>query len=376
METTTDTYVGLDVHRKIVVATALDSRGHELAQEKFGPEPSELIDFLTQLPGRKHVALEACSMWAPYYDTAASTGAAVTLSNPYKTRLIAEASLKSDKVDSEALARLLRVDSIPTSYAPSPEVRQLRMLVQDRVFYRRYWTAVANHTYHFLIARGIPYEDRLLKFRRKREVLRKLHLPEVDRGLETLLALEARGKELDRAIHRAWVESEEGQLLTTTPGIGVLTAMALVAYLCPIERFPTARHVASYVGLVPRSYQSADRQYHGKLKRDSNAFVRWLLVEASWNHRHRERRGDVARTARRITRHRGSGKGTIAGAHKLVRIVFAILKDRRPYALHAPEPTAPTQSVWRPSDGHVTMCGASDSGVLGHGPSSCAHGHE
>lgn len=372
MEAIADTYVGLDVHRKIVVATALDATGRELAQEKFGPEPSELIDFLAQLPGRKHVALEACSMWAPYYDTAASTGAAVTLSNPYKTRLIAEASLKSDKVDSEALARLLRVNSIPASYAPPREVRYLRTLVQDRVFYRRYWTALANHTYHFLIARGIPYEDGLLRHRRKREVLRKLHLPEVDRGLETLLALEERGKELNRAIHSAWLESEEGQLLATIPGIGELTAMALVAYLCPIERFPTVRHVASYVGLVPRSYQSADRQYHGKLKRDSNAFVRWLLVEASWTHRHHERRGDVARTARRVTRHRGSGKGTIAGAHKLLRIVFAILKDRRAYLPHAPEPTAPMQAVRRPSGGRVAMSGASDSGVLGHGPSSCA----
>jgi transposase len=348
MEATADTYVGLDVHRKIVVATALDSVGHELAQEKFGPEPSEMIDFLSRLPGRKHVALEACSMWQPYYDTAASTGAAVTLSNPYKTRLIAEASLKSDKVDSEALARLLRVDSIPTSFAPPPELRALRTLVQDRVFYRRYWTAVANHTYHFLIARGIPYEDRLLRFRRKREVLRKLHLPEVDRGLETLLALEERCKELDREIHRAWLESEEGQLLATIPGIGELTAMALVAYLCPIERFPTARKAASYVGLVPRSYQSAERQYHGKLKRDSNAFVRWLLVEASWAHRHRQRRGNVAQTVRRVTRHRGSGKGTIAGAHKLLRIVYTILKERRPYLPHAPESTAPTQLLRRP----------------------------
>ncbi len=219
------------------------------------------------------------------------------------------------------------------------------------MFYRRYWTALANHTYHFLIARGIPYEDGLLRHRRKREVLRKLHLPEVDRGLETLLALEERGKELNQAIHSAWLESEEGQLVATIPGIGELTAMALVAYLCPIERFPTVRHVASYVGLVPRSYQSADRQYHGKLKRDSNAFVRWLLVEASWTHRHHERRGDVARTARRVTRHRGSGKGTIAGAHKLLRIVFAILKDRRAYLPHAPEPTAPMQGVRRPSGG-------------------------
>jgi transposase len=252
----------------------------------------------------------------------------------------------------------------------------LRTVVQDRVFYRRYWTAIANHTYHFLIGRGIPYEDGLLRLRRKREVLRKLHLPEVDRGLETLSALEERVKELDRAIHTAWVESEEGQLLTTIPGIGELTAMALVAYLCPIERFPTSRHAASYVGLVPRSYQSADRQYHGKLKKDSNALVRWLLVEASWTHRFRQRRGDVARTARRITRRRGSGKGTIAGAHHLLRIVFAILKARRPYLPHAPEPTAPMQLLRRPPDGRDAMSGASGSGVLGHGSSSCASRRE
>jgi transposase len=348
MEATTDTYVGLDVHRKIVVATALDARGHELAQEKFGSTPSELVDFLSQLPGRKHVALEACSMWAPYYDVAVSTGAVVTLSNPFKTRLIAEASLKSDKVDSEALARLLRVDSLPTAFAPPPEVRQLRTLVQDRLFYRRYWNAVANHTYHFLIARGIPYEDHLLQRRRKREVLRKLELPEVDRGLETLRTLEDRRKELDRAIHAAWLESVEGQLLTTIPGVGELTAMGLVAYLCPIERFRTSRHAASYAGLVPTSYQSADRQYHGRLKRDSNAFLRWVLVEASWTHRQRQSRGDVARHARRITRRRGSGKGSIAGAPKLLRIVYVILKERRPYLPHAPEPTAPIQALQRP----------------------------
>jgi transposase len=368
MESTADTYVGLDVHRKIVVATALDSAGHELAQEKFGPEPSELIDFLSHLPGRKHVALEACSMWVPYYDTAASTGAVVTLSNPYKTRLIAEASLKSDKVDSEALARLLRVDSLPTSFAPPPHLRALRSLVQDRLFYRRYWTAVANHTYHFLIGRGIPYQDRLLRAKRRRVALRKLGLPEVDRGLDTLQEIEDRCKELDDSIDAAWQESVEAQLLTTIPGVGKLTAVTLVAFLCPIERFRTYRHAASYVGLVPRSYQSADRQYHGKLKRDSNALLRWILVEASWTNRQRESRGDVARKARRISRRRGSGKGTVAGAHKLLRIVYTILKERRPYHPHAPEPTALIQSLWRPRTATIQRVGRA---TLGPSATDC-----
>jgi transposase len=350
------TFVGLDVHRKIVVATALDSSGHQLSPEKFGSDPEALTDFLERLPGPKRVALEACPMWEHYYDTVASTGASVTLSNPYKTRLIAEASLKSDKVDSEALARLLRLDSLPTAYAPPPETRRLRILVRDRVFYRRYWTAVAHHTYGFLIRRGIEYEDRLLRLRRKREVLRDHHLPEVDRGLDTLAALEERSRELDHVIHEACEASEEAQWLLTIPGIGELTALALVAFLCPIERFRGPRQVCSYVGLVPRYFPSADRRWFGRLKRDSNALVRWLLVEASWTHRHRAPRGELAKFTRRISRRRGPGKGTVAGAHKLLRIVYTILKERRPYRPHAPEATAPLKAVRNP---HRVVAGAS-----------------
>ncbi|MGA9839632.1 MAG: IS110 family transposase [Thermoplasmata archaeon] len=357
-----NTFVGLDVHRKIVVATALDEGGRQLTQAKFGPTPSELTAFLESLPGTKHVALEACPMWPTYYDVAASTGASVTLSNPVKTRLIAEASLKSDRVDSEALARLLRLDSLPTAFAPPPETRQLRSLVTDRTFYRRYWAAVANHTYSFLIRHGVRYEDHLLRHRRKREILRQLHIPEVDRGLDTLAQLEARTKDLDRVVHAAWVESEEAQLLTTVPGIGELTAIALVAFLCPIDRFHTSGQVCSYVGLVPRSYQSADRQWHGKIKRDSNALLRWLLVEASWRHRQRLRGGDVARTAGRVARRRGAGKGSVAGAHKLLRIVYAILKERRAFLPHAPGTTAPVRSLRCPRTAAIECVGRASLG--------------
>src|SRR5271170_3148184 len=58
-----ETFVGLDVHRKSVVATAIDGTGQLVAQKKLGPNDSELTEFLESLPGRKHVALEACAMW-------------------------------------------------------------------------------------------------------------------------------------------------------------------------------------------------------------------------------------------------------------------------------------------------------------------------
>lgn len=82
------------------------------------------------------MALEACETWEHYYDTSVAPGALVTFSNPFRTRLIAEASLKSDKVGSEALARLLRLASLPAAFAPLPESRRLRILARDWVFYR------------------------------------------------------------------------------------------------------------------------------------------------------------------------------------------------------------------------------------------------
>jgi transposase len=246
------------------------------------------------------------------------------------------------------VATLLRLNSLPTSYAPTPELRQLRALVKDRLFYRRSWQSVANHVYHRLIRSGIQYEDGVLHKVRKREELRKLDLPDVNRGIDTLQDLEGRTNELNRAIHVAWSASPEAQLLTTIPGIGEITAVALAAYLCPIERFGSSEEVSSYVGLVPSSYQSAERAYHGRIRRDSNGLLRWMLIEAGWAHRRFEPHGDVAKFARRISRRRGKGKGMVAGARKLVRIVYAILKEKRPYSLHAPGLPAPAKVVRRP----------------------------
>ncbi len=92
-----ETFVGLDVSRNGVVATAVDPLGGLIDQSSLGPTDAELIGYLRRLPGVKRVALEACTMWEHFHDAAVAAGADVVLSHPYKTRLIADASLKSDK---------------------------------------------------------------------------------------------------------------------------------------------------------------------------------------------------------------------------------------------------------------------------------------
>jgi transposase len=340
-------FVGLDVHKSVVVATAVDQWGNRLNQTRFGSSDSELIDYLRRLPGKTRVALEATTVWEHFHDAAVTAGAEVVLSNPYKTRLIAEASLKSDKVDSEALATLLRLRALPQAFIPNESARSQRRIVRDRLFYRKQEKAIRNHVYSILLAKGIPYEDGLLGLKRRREQLRTHRIPEVDRGIDRLLELEATTRELDRAIHEAFTSSSDAQLLASVPGIGELTAVTIAAYLCPIERFATLDQAASYCGLCPTNHQSASTSFHGALKPDCNPTLRWILVEASWTHRQRESRGYVARVGRRNSRRKGAARGSIAAAHALLRVVFAILKRGTPYTPHAPE--RPTHAPERPS---------------------------
>ena len=144
------------------------------------------------------------------------------------------------------------------------------------------------------------YDDGLLGLRRKREGLRELQIPEIDRGLDVILFLEDTCKALDREVHEAWLRSPEAQLLSTIPGVGELTSVALVAFICPIDRFSTPEKLSSYVGLCPSTRQSGEVLHHGPMKRDSNSLLRWLLTEASWIHARRVPRGAVAKMARRV----------------------------------------------------------------------------
>jgi transposase len=350
------TYVGLDVHRKSIVAAAVDANGSVLREAKLGPSPRELTEFLRQLPGAKHVVMEPCTIWEPIYDALEEKGFAPVLTNPLRTRLIADATIKTDKVDARALATLLRLEAIPRVYVPDAEGRALRHLVRERCFYRRRITGLLNRTYAQLIRRGIEYPDRALRTIKGRARVRALGHPDIERAIDTIEFLRQKTKELDREVHTAYLRSSEAQWLTTIPGVGELAAVTLVAFLCPIERFPTIDRLASYAGLAPSTHQSGEFCYQGKLKWDSNELLQWLLIEISWTHRQRVPRGDVARHAARVGRRRGKGKGTVAGAHKLLKIIYAILKEKRAYLPHAPERPAAMQAVQDPTRVAAMQC--------------------
>jgi transposase len=122
---------GLDVHKETTYATVLDRDGQVLVQRKMPNE--DIPRFLEPIHPEK-LAMEASTYIIPLYRKLVEQGYDVTVSHPKKTRYIAKARIKSDRVDSRALAELLRLDSLPESYIPPREIAEVRERVRRRAF--------------------------------------------------------------------------------------------------------------------------------------------------------------------------------------------------------------------------------------------------
>jgi len=122
-------YVGIDVHKKHCQAAVLDDDGELVDQARFLNKKKDIKEFafklLTFRDDVKAVVESTGNLWIQIYDILEKYGIDVSLSNPGKTRLIAEAKNKTDRVDSKALAELLRLDSLPVSYIPPMDIADL-----------------------------------------------------------------------------------------------------------------------------------------------------------------------------------------------------------------------------------------------------------
>jgi transposase len=147
-------YIGLDVHKEFCQACVIDERGRVCSNEKFSSTQDELDRFLAGFKDAKFV-LESTGIWEFIYEGIEKRGFEVQLAHPLKVRAVAEAKVKTDKVDAETLAQLLRANLIPRSWIPSKDMRDLRQLVRQRAYLVRQSTSFKNRTHAELLRRGV-----------------------------------------------------------------------------------------------------------------------------------------------------------------------------------------------------------------------------
>src|SRR5438093_9270758 len=148
-------YVGIDYHKRYSVATAIDEQGQRLAEARIeGNDPQSFAEFFAALSGPSRAVLEACWNWGWLYEVLEGMEGIeeIVLAHPYKTRVIAEAQIKTDRLDARALASLLRVDMVARAHIPCKATRQRKEQLRQRLFWVRLRTRLRNRV-HALVDR-------------------------------------------------------------------------------------------------------------------------------------------------------------------------------------------------------------------------------
>lgn len=330
--------IGLDVHRRFAEIAILE--GKEERRLRIATEPDALRGFARTLGPDDQVVLEATANTWPIADLLAEYAGQVVVSNPLRTRAIADAKIKTDKVDARTLAQLLAADFIPTVWVPDAATRALRgriarhrALVQQR-------TRLRNQIHAALIRSLVqcPHSD--LFGRAGRSWLEEVTLAGHERdGVESTLRLhdsfEAEIAQLERDLSATALANADAQLLCTITGIGAVTALALCALIGPIARFSRPSKLVGYLGLDPTVRQSGDRPARlGHISRAGQAHARGLLVEAA--HGVVRSPGPLAAFHARIADRRGPGVAAVAVARKLAVIVWHLLSRGSEYRFVQP----------------------------------------
>jgi transposase len=122
---------------------------------------------------------------------------------------------------------------------------------------------------------------------------------------------------------------DAAELLQTVPGVGPVTAAAFVAAIGDPHRFPTSAHVASYIGLVPSTYDSGESKRGGRITKEGNGALRSCLCECA--HQARRESNPLNPYYRRILAQKGYKRAVVAVAHRLARILYQIWKKKEAF---------------------------------------------
>jgi transposase len=339
-------YVGIDIHKRYSVLAAQDESGRKLKEARIEANSAEqYAQFFQDLEGPSKAVLEACWNWGLTHDLLEEIGEVeeVVLAHPLKTRLIADAQIKTDRLDAFALGTLLRGNLVARAHIPRRETRARKNLLRQRLYWARLRTMLRNRI-HALLDRQrnleLPVCSDIFGVRGL-GFLRRLELAEPDHtllrealALHDLIAQQMKAQE--KRIAAEFKEEATHRHLLSVPGIGPTLAAVVACEIDQIERFVSADKLCGYAGVVPTTYSSGGKVHHGRLLPSCNKWLRWALVEASWVaiscspyfgalYRQQRARGKKANTAITIV------------ARRMCRILFQLLSEKRSFEKRAPK---------------------------------------
>jgi len=332
--------IGLDVHREFA-QVAVWQNGTVTQAGTFATTPEGVREFAAGLGRADEVALEATGNTWAIATLLASRAGRVVVSNPAKTRAIAEAKVKTDKVDAAILAQLLAADFLPPVWMPDAATSALHRQVLRRAHIVRQCTRLKNQVHAILHRNLVPRCPAADLFGIKgRKWLAAQDLPPDEQAAASALLrqLDFHAQELvliDRDLGQAALARPEVLRLMTIPGVDATVALSIVAAVGDFTRFRTPERLVAYFGLNPRVRQSGGQPAsHGRITKAGRAHARGMLVEAAWSAS--KAPGPLRAFYQRVRARRGMQVAAVATARKLAVLCWHLTIKGEDYAFALP----------------------------------------
>jgi transposase len=328
-------YIGMDIHKRLIVAVAKDKEGELLAKGDFENSKKGFEKFLQEfIPQETKIVIESTSVWEYVYTILEEGGYEVILANPVKTRAIAEARMKTDKIDADTLCDLLRANLIFQSYIPPKEIRELREIIRGRKTFSKQGTQIQNRIHAILTKKGIniPTDTigaKTIKYlleSQKDDYMLVQYIEELKEHRKRILMIEDKIREIA-------LKNADASLLMSIPGIAEIRALEIIAEIGEIERFRSSEKLCSYSGLVPCIRQSGSTLIMGRLVKQASKNLKYVFVEASWNLIKCPGRNRYREFFDKLAKKKGKQKAICAVARKLCCTTYAMLKKKKEFML-------------------------------------------
>ena len=277
--------IGCDLHTRYQQVAAINKETGELIELRLEHAGDAVRLFYAALPKGSMVGIESLGYTQWFERLLTEWGHELWIGDAAEIRAASVRHQKTDIRDARLILQLLDDGRFPRLWLPSAEDRDARRLLLHRVKTVQMRTMARNQLHALALNQGLRRGSGLWSQRGQRE-LAQLQLgrfsSEMRQGLMNLTkTLDERIEVLNHQVAEQAEQRPGARYLMQQPGVGPMTALGFVLTIGPVTRFRRSKQVVSYLGLNPREYSSGGRQKLGKISKQGNTLMRWLLIEAA-----------------------------------------------------------------------------------------------
>jgi transposase len=345
----TTVYIGADLHKRSSTWVGLDPDGNEVLHKRCPCDVASIETLIARLPAPAQeieVALEPVCGWRWISECLEDHGVRVQPANPKRLYEIARSHTKTDRRDARTLANLLRTGYLPPAYKAPKEVQALRRAVRHRDALVSHATATKCRLQALCTADGAHNTTPRPGTNTGREIImhHRGELPEHAELYEVIDALQpyiaAAGERISERVSADPELAATVSLLETMPGVGEVTAAAIVAEVGRFDRFPSPKQLVSYAGLNPIVRASGEKRGTFQLSKHGSRVLRAAIINAATRVRDKEGSRNLYAYYERMLTTGGKSRleARVALAHKMLTIMWYMVTRNVAYNDQALQP--------------------------------------